>query len=319
MSSSLRPPGRSTFRPSDQQSCTSRINGAANAVPSRESGAARGLERGGMTRRMRTHVELKDYWTAIRHAGGSCSLRLVAALAAAPHLAGDPPVRLLRPALRVDEPVRHLRRLPGRACSRPSGWRRTPTSSTAGQLAERVSDDLGGDVDPDDLTDAGHGQGRPGDGHPRDHAPPIPTRSWPATSPRPTPRALSDLVADLETPTGRPTPLIKASIVDNAQVSTRPVSPQPLRNLGLAAVLGLLLGVGLAVARELLDTSVSSADDVADVTDDPDPGPHQQRRGRPSGPPTRSLARPRPGPRRSGCCAPTCSTSRSTTTRRSSW
>src|SRR5690606_38505826 len=51
--------------------------------------------------------------------------------------------------------------------------------------------------------------------------------------------------------------------------SSSPVSPQPVRNLGLAAVLGLLLGFGLAVVRELLDTSVKSDDDIAAATDAP--------------------------------------------------
>ena len=78
-----------------------------------------------------------------------------------------------------------------------------------------------------------------------------------------------EMVADLETPTGRSSALIKASIVDNAQVPTTPVSPQPLRNLGLAFVLGLLLGVGLAVARELLDTSITRTEDVGQVTPAP--------------------------------------------------
>jgi tyrosine-protein kinase len=81
--------------------------------------------------------------------------------------------------------------------------------------------------------------------------------------------ALSDLVATLETPEGKSNALIKAEIVDDAHVSTSPVSPQPVRNLGLGLVLGLLLGVGLAVVRELLDTSISSTEDVAQVTPAP--------------------------------------------------
>jgi capsular exopolysaccharide synthesis family protein len=77
---------------------------------------------------------------------------------------------------------------------------------------------------------------------------------------------LKRLVANLETPEGKRAPLVSVSIVDNAQVPGSPVSPQPVRNLGLALILGLLLGVGVAVLRELLDTSVSSAEDVALVT-----------------------------------------------------
>lgn len=80
---------------------------------------------------------------------------------------------------------------------------------------------------------------------------------------------LQDLVRELETPQGKSMPLIKATIVDDAEVSDNAVSPQPARNLALAAVLGLLLGVGLAVARELLDTSLTTSDDIGDVTDAP--------------------------------------------------
>ena len=74
---------------------------------------------------------------------------------------------------------------------------------------------------------------------------------------------LSELVAELETPPGATTPILKATVVDSASLPDSPVSPKPLRNLGLALVLGLLLGFGFAVLREVLDTSVKTADDVA--------------------------------------------------------
>jgi capsular exopolysaccharide synthesis family protein len=74
---------------------------------------------------------------------------------------------------------------------------------------------------------------------------------------------LSELVSELETPPGQTTPLLKATVVDSANLPSSPVSPQPVRNLGLAVVLGLLLGLGLAILREVLDTSVKTADDVA--------------------------------------------------------
>jgi capsular exopolysaccharide synthesis family protein len=77
---------------------------------------------------------------------------------------------------------------------------------------------------------------------------------------------LQQLVEELETPSGENRPVVQATLIDDAQVSTAPVSPNPVRNLALAAVLGLLLGVGLAVARELLDTTVKGGDDIAAVT-----------------------------------------------------
>jgi capsular exopolysaccharide synthesis family protein len=82
-------------------------------------------------------------------------------------------------------------------------------------------------------------------------------------------QALSDLVPTLEPPRDNGEGTIVATVLDSAEVSTSPVSPQPVRNLGLGVVLGLLLGVALAVVRELMDTTVSSAEDVAEATPAP--------------------------------------------------
>ncbi len=70
-------------------------------------------------------------------------------------------------------------------------------------------------------------------------------------------------VAQLETAPGKSTSPIKATIVDTASLPTSPVSPKPVRNLGLAVILGLLVGIGIAVLRETLDTSIKSAEDIA--------------------------------------------------------
>lgn len=72
-------------------------------------------------------------------------------------------------------------------------------------------------------------------------------------------------VTELETSPGKSTSPIKATVVDAADLPTRPVSPQPVRNLGLAAIVGLLLGLGVAVLRETLDTSVKSAQDIVNT------------------------------------------------------
>jgi receptor protein-tyrosine kinase len=79
---------------------------------------------------------------------------------------------------------------------------------------------------------------------------------------------LQTLIEQLETPPGgnKKSP-IKATIVDSATVNATPVSPQPLRNYGLAAVLGLLLGLGIAVLRELLDNTVKTPDHAVAATD----------------------------------------------------
>lgn len=80
-------------------------------------------------------------------------------------------------------------------------------------------------------------------------------------------REFTNFVADLETTPGHKNPPIKATIVDSAQLPGGPISPRPVRNVALALMLGLLLGVGLAVLREVLDTTIQSPQDLSDTTD----------------------------------------------------
>jgi capsular exopolysaccharide synthesis family protein len=76
-------------------------------------------------------------------------------------------------------------------------------------------------------------------------------------------------VAELETPPGKDEATIKATVVDGASKPTSPVSPQPMRNLGLGLVLGLLLGAGAAVLRETLDTTVKSTGQLEELVPAP--------------------------------------------------
>ena len=79
-------------------------------------------------------------------------------------------------------------------------------------------------------------------------------------------RTFPGVISALETPAkGGPSP-IKVSVVEAPALPTSPVSPRPLRNLALALVLGLLLGVGLAVLRETLDNTVKNPDDALEAT-----------------------------------------------------
>jgi capsular exopolysaccharide synthesis family protein len=136
------------------------------------------------------------------------------------------------------------------------------------KLAEQVAEELDGTVDPSDLRDAVEAEVVPETVNLKITA----TDSDPFVArdiAQAYAVALTDLVAELETPAGERDALIKASIVDNANVDRSPVSPQEERNLLIGFALGLLLGVGLAVLRDLLDTSVNSADDIASVTDAP--------------------------------------------------
>lgn len=62
---------------------------------------------------------------------------------------------------------------------------------------------------------------------------------------------------------------VKATVVTPASVTDTPISPQPLRNLALAALLGLLVGIALALVKDLLDNSIRSEADVRNLTDLP--------------------------------------------------
>jgi capsular exopolysaccharide synthesis family protein len=75
-----------------------------------------------------------------------------------------------------------------------------------------------------------------------------------------------DYVAELETPPGKSTAPIKASIVDRATEPGSPISPQPTRNISLALILGLLVGAGLAVLRDTTDTRIKTTQHVNDAT-----------------------------------------------------
>ncbi len=73
-------------------------------------------------------------------------------------------------------------------------------------------------------------------------------------------------VAELETAPGKSTAPVKATIVDRATTPGSPVSPQPVRNVGLALILGLLIGGGLAVVRDSSDSRVMTDEDLDEAT-----------------------------------------------------
>ncbi|MFC7493222.1 MULTISPECIES: polysaccharide biosynthesis tyrosine autokinase [unclassified Nocardioides] len=81
--------------------------------------------------------------------------------------------------------------------------------------------------------------------------------------------SLADLVRQLETPPGETVAPVKATIVDAASFSDTPVAPKPVRTVGIGIVLGLLLGLGLAVLRQSLDTRIKTIEDIAQITDRP--------------------------------------------------
>jgi succinoglycan biosynthesis transport protein ExoP len=80
-------------------------------------------------------------------------------------------------------------------------------------------------------------------------------------------KQFTQTVAQLESVNNGHSSPVKVTVVSAPTVPTSPVSPQPIRNLGLGVVLGLLLGLGLALLRDLLDTSIKSEKDCSLVTD----------------------------------------------------
>jgi tyrosine-protein kinase len=70
------------------------------------------------------------------------------------------------------------------------------------------------------------------------------------------------LIGKIETPPGSRVPTVGVQVIAEPRLADDPVSPQPLRNLGLAVALGLIVGVGAAALRESLDTTIRSPESL---------------------------------------------------------
>lgn len=79
---------------------------------------------------------------------------------------------------------------------------------------------------------------------------------------------LTEYLTDLETPPGKSAP-VKASVVDPASYNATQVSPNPVLNLVVAGLIGLFVGFGTAVVRDMLDNTISLAKDVETAIDSP--------------------------------------------------
>ncbi|MGW5363708.1 polysaccharide biosynthesis tyrosine autokinase [Actinopolymorpha pittospori] len=79
-------------------------------------------------------------------------------------------------------------------------------------------------------------------------------------------------VKDLERPNAQSASPIKATVIDAPTLSTTPVTPQPSRTLTLGLLAGLVLGVAIAILREVLDTSVKTAEALTARTGAPNLG-----------------------------------------------
>ena len=92
----------------------------------------------------------------------------------------------------------------------------------------------------------------------------------------------ANLVRALETPAGAETPTMRVEVVSGPTLGRTPVSPQPVRNLSLGLLVGLALGLTLALARAALDRTVRTAQALQEVTSAPvlTVVPHRTRRAR---------------------------------------
>lgn len=80
---------------------------------------------------------------------------------------------------------------------------------------------------------------------------------------------LTKYLAEVETPADGSASPTKATVVDPAAYNGNQVSPKPALNMTIGGVLGLLVGLGTALLRELLDNTISSAEDVEATIDSP--------------------------------------------------
>lgn len=69
--------------------------------------------------------------------------------------------------------------------------------------------------------------------------------------------------ATIETPAGTSSTPVKVTIIDPATEPLAPVFPKPMLNLTLALMFGIVLAIGLALLREVLDNSINEIADLA--------------------------------------------------------
>jgi capsular exopolysaccharide synthesis family protein len=80
---------------------------------------------------------------------------------------------------------------------------------------------------------------------------------------------LTEFLSGLESPDDSTGSSISVRITDKSTYNGSPVSPRTWLNYGVALLIGLLIGIGAAIARHILDRTVSSQEHVQEVTDKP--------------------------------------------------
>ncbi len=74
-----------------------------------------------------------------------------------------------------------------------------------------------------------------------------------------------DMVRELETPRPGAEPDARVVVEQRAAIPRKPVVPQPVRNVALGLLLGLVSGMAIAVVRDLLDSSVKTPESLESV------------------------------------------------------
>nr|GJF08885.1 chromosome partitioning protein [Mycolicibacterium sp. NGTWSNA01]GJF11669.1 chromosome partitioning protein [Mycolicibacterium sp. NGTWS0302] len=74
------------------------------------------------------------------------------------------------------------------------------------------------------------------------------------------------MVRELETPEGGASPDARVVVEQRASIPDNPVVPKTARNAVVGLALGLLLGIGLAVVRDLLDVTVKDRRTLEEIT-----------------------------------------------------
>ncbi|MGJ9421476.1 polysaccharide biosynthesis tyrosine autokinase [Aeromicrobium sp. CF3.5] len=138
---------------------------------------------------------------------------------------------------------------------------------TGEEISRRVVEDLGIDVNPRTLSNRITAMSQP-DTVVLSIAVTDPSAEMAQKLTQSASEVFVDYVAELETAPGKSTAPVKATIVDRATVPASPISPQPVRNLGLALILGLLAGGGLAVLRDTSDHRIRNDVDLAGASGD---------------------------------------------------
>ncbi|WP_156252045.1 polysaccharide biosynthesis tyrosine autokinase [Pseudactinotalea terrae] len=80
--------------------------------------------------------------------------------------------------------------------------------------------------------------------------------------------SLAAAVDEVESVGGQPSP-VRLTTIQNARVPETPISPRTTLNIALGAAVGLVIALGLAVLREVLDTRIRSARDLEAATPHP--------------------------------------------------